>query len=94
MLIVAHPAIATIAPSVRATGLPPNPADELIAISSTNAAAKNLNVVVADATGRMIYPTTTLPAQVDLSRRPAGLYFYWIYSEHDIEKSGKFVVTH
>jgi len=72
----------------------PNPADVLITISTTNATVANLNLVIADATGRMIYRSTTLPARIDLIKQAAGLYFYRLYSEHGIEKSGKFVVTH
>ncbi len=72
----------------------PNPADELITITTVNKPAASLSLVITDATGRMIYHTTTLPAQVDLRKQAAGLYFYRVYSQHGIERSGKFVVAH
>jgi hypothetical protein len=72
----------------------PNPADEQVTIIATNGTTANLSVVITDATGRMIYRTTTLPVQVDLRKQAAGLYFYRVYGEQGIVKSGKFVVAH
>lgn len=72
----------------------PNPADESVSVSTANGATANLSLVVVDVTGKTIYRSSTLPAQIDLRKQAAGFYFYKVYGKDGPVQSGKFVVAH
>ncbi|MBS1616153.1 MAG: T9SS type A sorting domain-containing protein [Bacteroidetes bacterium] len=70
----------------------PNPTDGIVTIS-TSGTEKKLNAIISDAAGRELYQAV-LPAHLDMSAQPPGLYFYRIYGDSGMVQAGKLSVLH
>ena len=72
----------------------PNPADDELTVTSKQF-GENSEIKIIDADGRFCFqaPNTKLPAQIDVSNYPNGIYFLQLKSKDGIA-TGKVVVVH
>ncbi|MBS1616149.1 MAG: T9SS type A sorting domain-containing protein [Bacteroidetes bacterium] len=71
----------------------PNPVAGIFSISATGAKNQKFQTVISDMAGRVLFQAT-LPAHLDMSAQPPGLYFYRVYGAEGMLQAGKFWVQH
>ncbi len=70
----------------------PNPVNQTLRLTATGTSGR-LHATICDATGRQL-TRCVLPAELDMGTRPAGMYFYRVYSDRGMVAAGKFWVRH
>lgn len=71
----------------------PNPAHNSVSIQA-DGSLKNCSISISDAMGRNVYRSPSVPESIDLSRIPAGMYFWQISDGLGSPRSGTFSIAH